>query len=396
MAKITKRVVDALLPGSVLWDDELPGFGVRRRAGGRTTYFLKYRTAGGRQRWFTIGIHGPLTPDLARSRALTHKAAIAGGSDPSGDRALRRHENTIAELADRYVAEHVQTHNKPSTRREVERIVARRIKPALGAFRITDLTRADVKAWHQKMSATPYEANRALAYLSKLLSLAAYDWQMRSDNPCKGIARFRETARERFYSDDELTRIGEALVEAERECAQGPGALVLIRLLATTGMRLSEALSVSWEDVDLAARTLRLRDAKAGGRTVHLGAAAAAILDGLEPKSGFVVNGGKPDQPLTASRAENAWRRLRKRAGITGRLHDLRHTVGTLAALSGANAFAVRDLLGHKTLAMTNRYVERARDLVQATADSVSNRVGAAMTSRERGSAEIKPIAGRS
>ena len=83
--------------------------------------------------------------------------------------------------------------------------------------------------------------------------------------------------------------------------------------------------------------------------------------------------------PLSVNIAEKAWRRLRKNAGIAdGRLHDLRHTVGTFAALAGANAFAVRDLLGHRTLAMTGRYVERAADMVRATADAVSNRVAAA------------------
>ena len=61
------------------------------------------------------------------------------------------------------------------------------------------------------------------------------------------------------------------------------------------------------------------------------------------------------------------------------RLHDLRHTAGTFAALAGANAFAVRDLLGHRTLAMTGRYVERAADMVRATADAVSERVAAAL-----------------
>jgi integrase len=84
------------------------------------------------------------------------------------------------------------------------------------------------------------------------------------------------------------------------------------------------------------------------------------------------------------------WRKVRELAGIEdARLHDLRHTYGTYAALSGANAFAVRDLLGHKTLAMTNRYVERAADMVRATVDSVSGRVAAAMKPDNVQTAEV-------
>jgi integrase len=384
MAKVTKRTVDAMKPApgcdQLLWDDELPGFGVRCRPSGGKSYFLKYRTQGGRQRWLTLGAHGPLTPDRARAKALREKAAIGDGEDPSGERRRKRRESSVAEVADRYLAEHVAAHNKASTAAEARRIVETRIKPALGSIKITDLTRADIKEWHQTMSATPYEANRALAYCSRMLNLAATEWQLRGDNPCVGIKRFPERKRERYLADDELARIGEALAAVEREGAQLPGFILLVRLLAVTGMRLGEALALRWSDVDLSARAIRLRDAKAGARTVHLGAAAVALLDGIENKNGHVVHGLDPARPLPFSTAQHAWARLRERAGIPdGRLHDLRHSIGTFAALAGANAFVVRDLLGHKTLAMTGRYVERAADMVRATADTVSNRVAAAL-----------------
>src|SRR5260221_7881745 len=212
-AKITKRAVDALAPGAggdtFLWDDAIAGFGVRCRPSGRKTYVLKYRTEGGRQRWLSIGDHGILTPDAARKEALAARVAIHRGEDPAGERQQRRREATVSTIADRYFAEHVAAHNKPSTAAEVARVVEKRIKPGLGSIRITDLSRADIKAWHQRMSATPYEANRSLAYLSKMLSLTATEWELRDDNPAIGIKRFPEHARERFYSVDELARIGE-------------------------------------------------------------------------------------------------------------------------------------------------------------------------------------------
>jgi integrase len=400
MAKITKRTVDAMKPEPardiLLWDDELPGFGVRCRPSGAKAYFLKYRTKGGRQRWLTLGAHGPLTPEQARTKALREKAAIGDGDDPSGDRQRKRREATVAVVADRYLAEHVAAHNKPSTAAEARRIVETRIKPRLGSIKITDLARADIKAWHQSMSATPYEANRALAYCSRMLSLAAAHWGLREGNPCTGIKRFPEPKRERFFTDGELARIADALAAADRDGTEAPDFVLLVRLLATTGMRLGEVLGLQWNDVDLPGRTVRLRDAKAGARTVHLGAAAVAILDAAKKPRGYVVHGPDPAMPLTATTSENAWRRLRERAGIPdGRLHDLRHTAGTFAALAGANAFVVRDLLGHRTLAMTGRYVERAADTVRATADAVSNRVAAALNSATVAPAEVVPITRR-
>jgi integrase len=393
MTKVTKRTVDALNPtpdrDQLLWDDEIPGFGVRCRRSGAKTYFLKYRTQGGRQHWLTLGPHGALTPEQARKVARREKAAISEGANPSVERERKRHENNVAEVAERYLAEYVAAHNKASTAAEARRIIETRIKPALGAIKISELDRADVKAWHQTMSATPYEANRALAYCSRMLALAVTEWQLREDNPCAGIKRFPEKKRERFFSDDELARIGEALAAAEREGTELPGFILLVRLLAVTGMRLGEALALQWADVELPTHAVRLRDAKAGARTVYLGAAAVVILDAVPDKSGHVVHG--PDgTPLPDSRIQHAWARLRERAGIPdGRLHDLRHSVGTFAALAGANAFVVRDLLGHKTLAMTGRYVERAADMVRATADAVSNRVAAALAAGNSTPAEI-------
>jgi integrase len=123
---------------------------------------------------------------------------------------------------------------------------------------------------------------------------------------------------------------------------------------------------------------------------VHLGAGAVAILDAIEDRDGNVIRGLDPAKPLSINSAEKAWQRLRERAGIAdGRLHDLRHTAGTFAALAGGSAFVVRDLLGHRTLAMTGRYVERAADMVRATADAVSSRVAAALNARSTTPAEV-------
>jgi integrase len=400
VAKITKRTVDALkpVPGRdvLLWDDELPGFGVRCRPSGRKVYFLKYRTAAGRQRWLTLGRHGPIAPDGARAKAFREKAAVADGDDPAGARQQKRRENTVAVVADRYLAEHVAAHNKASTASEARRIVETRIKRALGNIKITDLTRADIKAWHQSMAETPYEANRALAYCSRMLSLAATDWELREDNPCLGIKRFPERKRERFFTDDELAKLGGALSAMETEGAEAPGFILLVRLLATTGMRLGEALALLWSDVDLPGRAIRLRDAKSGARTVHLGAAAVPILDAVENQNGRVIRGLDPAKPFSINSAEKAWCRLRDRASIPdARIHDLRHTAGTFAAIAGGSAFVVRDLLGHRTLAMTGRYVERAADLVRATADAVSGRVAAALNSGTAASAEIVKLGRR-
>jgi integrase len=118
-----------------------------------------------------------------------------------------------------------------------------------------------------------------------------------------------------------------------------------------------------------------------------------AFLASLE-RAGDYVAQGFDGQPLTVNYMEKGWRRLREKAGVPdARLHDFRHTTGTYAGQAGLNAFMVRDLLGHKTLAMTGRYVERATDPHREAATMVANRVARALDGGESG--EVVPLPGR-
>jgi integrase len=111
--------------------------------------------------------------------------------------------------------------------------------------------------------------------------------------------------------------------------------------------------------------------------------------------------------PVTVNMIEKAWggdkahsksrkkgrRGIRDRAGVPDlRVHDLRHGVGTYAGAAGLNAFIVRDLLGHKTMTMTGRYVSKHVDPLRAAADAISGQIAAAM---EREPAEVVEMAGR-
>jgi hypothetical protein len=219
--KITKRSVDQLSAnGSVatlLWDAEVKGFGVRCRPSGAKRYVLKVRI-GGRQRWLTICRHGsPWTPDSARREALRLLGLKAAGTDPATARDRQKRAATVAELADRFLREHVVRHCKPRTREEYQRAVNCYIKPGLGHHRITDLTRADVAQFHHRHRDCPYQANRSLAVLSKMMNLADA-WGLRTDsNPCRHLKKYREHKRERYLTKEELQRLGTKQRRAEQD-----------------------------------------------------------------------------------------------------------------------------------------------------------------------------------
>jgi integrase len=380
--KLTKSRVDRLTQGEVLWDEDVAGFGVRRRQR-ETTFVLKYR-ANGRQRFVTIGRHGsPWTCETARSHARRLLGAIHAGDDPASQRDKRNREPTIEAVLDRYIRDHAEKRYKPSTRHEATRLVNAVLKPAFGKLRIGELTRADIKRWHTGLSDAPYEANHALAYLRKALGLAALEWEYRSDNPALGVQKFPEKKRERFFSDAELQQIGRAFAAIEAEGKAPVGCVRTIRLLALTGMRLGEVIGLQWTWIDFEHGCARLPDAKAGSRDVPLGGPALAYLASLERISPYVCYGKGKDaaKPISRSAVENFWPVLRDRARLkNARMHDFRHTTGTLAAQTGANAFMVRDLLGHSSLEISGGYVARAVDPLRKMADQVSERIAAAMS----------------
>ncbi len=387
VVKITKRVVDTLeSKGSspaFLWDDALPGFAVKALPSGTKRYVLKYRVGGGRaaqQRWLTLGTHGQLAPDQARALAQQALAAVARGEDPQAQKYKSRNEPTLTDVWNRFRAEHLPQ-RKPQTRYEYENQWREAIAPKLGRVVIDDVTRSEVDRLHKSMRLTPYRANRILALLSRLMTLAEV-WELRpaGSNPCRHIERFKEQARNRYLDAEELGRLGAAMREMVEQGSLSPSAANAVRLLLLTGARLNEILTARWEWVHRDRCIFALPDSKTGAKPVYLSDEALSVLDdqrsiaGDDPHifpgrgtEGRIINLRKP------------WKRICKSAGLDGvRLHDLRHTAASIAVGQGATLPIIGRLLGHSQAQTTQRYAHVDAD----PALSAANAIGAALASK--------------
>lgn len=155
--RITKRTIDALQADGrdyVAWDSELTGFGVRVRPSGSKSFVVVYRTGGRNSplRRVTVGAVGKIDVDVARSEARRILAGAELGQDRAGDLARSRAEMSVAALCDLYLVEGCET-KKPSTLATDRGRVERRIKPLLGAKRISELTRADIERFMRDVAA---------------------------------------------------------------------------------------------------------------------------------------------------------------------------------------------------------------------------------------------------
>jgi integrase len=384
MPKLTKRSVEALrvqATNYIAFDAELPGFGVRIMPSGKRFFLVQYRRHG-RTRRVMLGQFGPLTAEVARRQALMLLAqARSGGSDPAAERDALRQSLTVEQLGARFLKEHVAVRCKPTTQSEYRRSVELFIDPFLGKQRIRSVTTADVAELHGSLSYIPYQANRTLGVLSKMMSVAEI-WGLRDrhSNPCEDIQRYPEHKRERFLSLKEVKALGRALDAAESDGSEGKYACTAFRLLLLTGCRLSEIQRLRWEHVYLDEGELRLPDSKTGAKTVHLGAAAIALLRSLPrvEKNPFVIAGKNSGWYLTD--LQRPWRRIRSVAVLNEvRIHDLRHTFASGGLAVGEGLSMIGKLLGHTQVQTTARYAHLAADPVKQAADKIAERLAGAL-----------------
>ncbi len=383
MPKLTKRTVDAIEPQATeffIWDESIPGFGLRVMPSGRKSFVVQYR-AGRRPRRMSLGPSTVLTCDQARTRAITIMAAVKNGEDPAADRAAKRKAITIKELAERFDKEHIAIRVKASTGKEYRRNLQRFILPALGQLTVTGVTRADVAKFHHDLRHIPYQANRCLEVVSKMFVLAEM-WGLRPDgsNPRKHIRKYPEEKRERFLSAAELRRIGEVLREMESERVELPSAILAARMLILTGCRLNEIMSLKWAYVDLDIPALRLPDSKTGAKVVHVGQPVVELLRITQRTDGnpWVISGTLEGKPL--SDLQPFWQRVRARAGVKDvRIHDLRHTFASAAVASGQGLPMIGKLLGHTQVQTTARYAHLAAEPVKVAADAVAQNLRQAL-----------------
>lgn len=364
--KIGIRSAERIGPGETVWDTELKRFGMRRRAD-RISYVVKAQIDR-RQRWITIGQHGPMTPAQARAAAKSMLGGIDAGQDPTRERDANRKLPTLGVLADRWLAEHVDIKRKASTAREYRRIVDLHIRPALGALRVDRIDRADVMSLHAKFATTRYAGNRVIAVLSALLSFAErLGYRQPGSNPVRGVERYTERTRKHPLSADELQRLWRHLDQPNDR--ESPHAIAALKLLILTGCRKSEVLTLLWSDVDLGAGILRLRDAKTGDRDVMLSALAVETLRTIPRIAGnhHVICGAREGARLV--NLDDPWRRARDAVGLSSaRIHDLRHSLASALARS-APMTVVRDALGHKQMQTTSGYSHAANDDVRRAVD---------------------------
>lgn len=296
----------------------------------------------------------------------------------------RRH--TVQEALDRYALEVLP--RKPRTAKYQEP----QLKwwgQVLGRLRLVDLTASEISEARAKLmretdargrARGPSTANRYMALLSHVLSIAMREWEWIESNPASRISKLKEPrGREIFLSEAECTRLLKACVERHA------GLHLVVLLALSTGMRRNEVLTLCREQVDVGRGFIYLEDTKNGERRgVPLaGPALLALTEWLRgvPPTGLVFEGKTGKTPFDIRKP---WYAATKAAGLGYvRVHDLRHTAASLLAKDGASLPEIGAVLGHKSPVMTKRYAHFAQSHLHGVVARMNEGVLGSRTTHE-------------
>lgn len=396
---LSKRTVDGLAAKSkryFVWDAALKGFGVRVEPTGRKTFLCRYR-AGGARRQYLLGAHGAVTAEEARGEARRVLSSSALGTDLAHSRYEARRAVRFSELVEIFLAEHVSK-LKSGTAVEYEGALRKHAVPAIGRTPADAVTTSELNRLHVALSAHRARANRVNSYIRSLFSWAGtHGYVPRDFNPARYVKPYKEQARERYLSSEELLRLGEILRKAEttgiswiakaagqtaKHRAKPKNQLIVyppevtnaVRLLLFTGCRLREILHLRWGEVDLERGLLHLPNSKTGKKSVVLNGAAVGILKNLPRCDVFVIPGDVKGQPRHD--LKRPWEHIRHAAGLQDvRLHDLRHTHASFGVASGLGLPIIGRLLGHASPLTTARYAHLADDPVRRASDVIGTKL---------------------
>ncbi|MEJ1372589.1 MAG: tyrosine-type recombinase/integrase [Candidatus Sedimenticola sp. (ex Thyasira tokunagai)] len=351
------------------YDEKTPGLALRVTSAGTKT-FMVYRRVQGRPERITLGRFPSMTVEQARTKTTETNATIVKGKSPNAEKKAIRDEITLKNLFDLYLSRHGKLHKKSW---ENDQAQFDRYLESWKARKLSNIRKSDIQRLHAKIGdkAGVYAANRLLSLLHTMFN-KAIDWGWEGANPAHGVKKFKEKSRERFLEADELPRFFQALAEEPNDTVRD---FFLISLL--TGARRDNVLSMRWEQVSLNRTTWTIPDTKSGDpHTIPLIPAAVEILEARKADSDdeWVFPGtGKTGHLVEPKKA---WKRILDRAGIENlRIHDLRRSLGSWQAATGANLSIIGKTLAHKNVSTTAIYarlnLDPVRDSMKKATDAM-------------------------
>jgi integrase len=370
------------------YDEEVPKLAVRITAAGSRAFYVIKRD-GADVVWVKVGTFPDMTPEQARNAAHRVLGDFANGMNPAEARRAEKRKQTLGAAYAAYCDLHVAARGIKSSA-DIESMWQRFLGPLADAparkhgrkrtkhskgvdwsnRKLDSIDSADVRSLHAAIGKThPTTANRVIELLSSIYNRAE-EWGYRSSNPCAGIEAFKEVKRRRFIQGEEMPRFFQALAADTSEAFKD---FVVLSLL--TGARRTNVLSMRWSDIDLEGATWTIPDTKNGEPlVVALVPEAVEVLARRRAASANTYVFAAESATGYMTPPKGRWQALLKRAKVDDfRIHDLRRSLGSWQAISGASLLVIGKSLGHKSPSATAIYAQLQLDPVRASLNAATS-----------------------
>lgn len=368
-----KKTLDSLAlpkPGKRLYvyDTKVRGLELMVTDQGKKS-FKVYRKLKDKPIRVTLGKYPELSIEQARHEAQKIITEILKGKNPNEEKKKLRAETSFGDMFSIYM-ERYSKHHKKTWKDD-----ARNVSRFLGHWfqrKLSSITKQEVQALHEKIRSENglYQANRLLERIKAIYN-KAIEWGWDGLNPAQGIKKFKEKSRDRFLHPDELPRFFESLEKEQNDTIRD-----YISISLFTGARKSNVLSMRWEDINFERQEWLIPETKNGEHLrVPLVSKVIEILKNRIQSYGknkWVFEGTGESGHLIEPKS--GWKRILKRAGIQDlRLHDLRRTVGSWQAATGANSYIIGGTLGHKDQKSTSVYARLNIDPIRLSLEKATD-----------------------
>lgn len=349
-----------LLPGQILWDDQIKGLHVRVTPAGKKNFMLYYRM-GKAQRRPKIGEFGVMTLHEARIAAKKLLNQVDRGFDPSAERKRLRGELTMNELFNKVMkevwsAERYQQSNHAYVQKHHWE---KNLKPTFGSLGVSTVDQFQVREWHQSMKGKPFAANRSKSLLSKLF---AYSIELGlrplGSNPCSVVKDFPERKRTRYATEDEVKAIMKELNKYESDF---PAAVAFIRSTYYTGSRIVALERAKRDDLQI----IKIDGERYGvlnfkGKTTADTGEEETIIFPPQILLDILALPRFPNGTIFGTKYPRwLWRKVREDTGIEGLwARDSRRTFATFGFSSGVEKSLMGAVLNHRDTNTTDIYAK--------------------------------------
>jgi len=354
-----------------------------------TKAFVLYRKIDGVAERLTLGRYPTMTIDQARRMVAQHNGSIAVGQNPAEEKRSLRQESTLGEVFDRYMVEYAKPRKKSweideqrynvhlvhwqnkklsaIKKQHVQKLLTHIAENQRFIEGVDKLGRRKVKKVGGKGA-----SNQILRLLRKVFN-QAIDWGWEGDNPCTRIKEYKSQSRDRFLEGDELPKFFEALGEEPNKVARD---YILASLL--TGARRTNVLEMRWDQINLERKEWLIPETKNGeSQRLPLISAMLTLLKDRKAEGGdseWVFPSHGSTGHLT--NPDKTWKRVLSRAGIEDVrgtwLHDLRRSMGSWQANTGASLSVIGKSLNHKNVNTTAIYARLALDPVRESMEKAA------------------------